>query len=384
MSQPIAKDSWIATLGWAAYLACSWTWCIGMFLPVILLRDYGPWSFLAFAAPNVLGAAAFAWIVRSPARSEALLARHAVAVRVFSSITIAFQVYFACWLVATLAPEQPAARAAPALLLMPALLKGVSHRTQRAAALVLWTASALALASYLRIAGPPTLTFAKPPPDDLWPLVGVCVLGFSLCPYLDPTFHRVARAGTEPRQAFAVGFLVLFLAMILGTLVYAPALTDLRALRQDAPPLAILILLAFHVVPQLVFTIGVHAGESRRVPAPGQSQPWLAGAAVVVLCALPFFDPAAPVGSLTLGETGYRLFMAFYGLVFPAYVLIVMTCRHDGAGLRSGAVLLFALAVVFAAPCFWTGFIVRDTWWLWPGIGILLLARGLAALIPRG
>lgn len=26
---------------WALFLASSWTWCIGMFLPVLLMRDAG-------------------------------------------------------------------------------------------------------------------------------------------------------------------------------------------------------------------------------------------------------------------------------------------------------------------------------------------------------
>ena len=44
----------LSTAGWGIYLSCSWTWCIGMYLPVILLRDFGwPWL-LAFAIPNVL------------------------------------------------------------------------------------------------------------------------------------------------------------------------------------------------------------------------------------------------------------------------------------------------------------------------------------------
>ena len=28
-------------LSWAVYLGVSWTWCIGMFLPVLIMRDYG-------------------------------------------------------------------------------------------------------------------------------------------------------------------------------------------------------------------------------------------------------------------------------------------------------------------------------------------------------
>ncbi|MDB5302268.1 MAG: hypothetical protein JWO87_3931, partial [Phycisphaerales bacterium] len=51
-------NSRLFALGWGAFLACSWTWCIGMFLPVLLVRDFGEMGWLVFAAPNVVGAAA--------------------------------------------------------------------------------------------------------------------------------------------------------------------------------------------------------------------------------------------------------------------------------------------------------------------------------------
>ena len=49
----LAAPSWMNTLGWAAYLGMSWTWCIGMFLPVLLIRDYGIWGFVVFAVPTL-------------------------------------------------------------------------------------------------------------------------------------------------------------------------------------------------------------------------------------------------------------------------------------------------------------------------------------------
>src|SRR6266404_3216610 len=50
-------------LGWAVFLAVSWTWCIGMFLPVLLVRDYGLWGWIVFAVPNMIGAAAMGWVM---------------------------------------------------------------------------------------------------------------------------------------------------------------------------------------------------------------------------------------------------------------------------------------------------------------------------------
>ena len=40
---------------WAFFLACSWTWCVGMFLPVLLVRNWGIWGWVVFAVPNVIG-----------------------------------------------------------------------------------------------------------------------------------------------------------------------------------------------------------------------------------------------------------------------------------------------------------------------------------------
>src|SRR5689334_7134755 len=82
--------------GWfgsAFHLASSWTWCIGMFLPVLLVRDYGIWGFVVFAVPNILGAAAFGWLLRDDI-SVALVARHAIAMRWFSAVTIAYHAFF--------------------------------------------------------------------------------------------------------------------------------------------------------------------------------------------------------------------------------------------------------------------------------------------------
>src|SRR5437762_393098 len=84
-------------LGWAVYLGMSWTWCIGMFLPVLLVREFGVWGWVVFAIPNVIGAAAMGWII-SRERSHQIVQQHRAAVEAFSVITIAFQLFFLFWL----------------------------------------------------------------------------------------------------------------------------------------------------------------------------------------------------------------------------------------------------------------------------------------------
>src|SRR5947199_7998526 len=92
------------TLSWAAYLACSWTWCIGMFLPVLLVRDYGLGGWFVFAIPNVIGAAAMGWVLARPGASERLSTEHRTACVAFSAITLAFHAFFLAWLALRVIP----------------------------------------------------------------------------------------------------------------------------------------------------------------------------------------------------------------------------------------------------------------------------------------
>ena len=69
------------------------------------------------------------------------------------------------------------------------------------------------------------------------------------------------------------------------------------------------------------------------------------------------------------GEIVYRLFMAAYGLLLPAYVWIAMIPTRDGhagfAGERGRRKrMVWAAAVGIAAPMFWMGLIERQELWL--------------------
>ena len=64
-----------------------------MWLPVILLRDLGPWSFVVFALPNVIGAAAMGWVIPTADAAERLAREHAGACRLFSVVTYLFQCF---------------------------------------------------------------------------------------------------------------------------------------------------------------------------------------------------------------------------------------------------------------------------------------------------
>lgn len=341
-----------------------------MWLPVILLREFGWAGWVVFAVPNVAGAAVMGLVLRRPGASQAFLRGRMGAARWFSRVTIAFQIYFCVW-VWTVAfgrsQTLPAACFAAGVMFLAAALARL--RRWDAASVAAWAASAAMLAAAF-IGGQSALS--PPPPTDspqardaLF-LALSCVFGFTLCPYLDLTFHRVRQhtPGASGDAAFVLGFGVLFLAMITGTLVYASALLQNRWL----PPLILA-----HIALQAAFTAGAHARElsalgPRRLEGPlcmtvglalGVGFAWLERSRMFVIA-----------------EDGYTLFMACYGLVFPAWVWIV--ARPIGPGARTQRRAWLA-AVILAAPAFALGFLGKQWWWLAPGVGSALLARPLAA-----
>jgi hypothetical protein len=341
-----------------------------MFLPVLLVRDFGLWGYAAFFIPNVLGAAAMGWVVRGPALTGA----HLPAMRAFSMVTIAFQAYFAAWFArAAGASVWPVAAGAAALIYIALLRIGPLR-----GGLLAWLVSAGVFA-WLAGSGSLTLPRSTPtlPESDVLFLAPVCAFGFGLCPYLDLTFHGAAAgAGPSQRAAFTLGFGALFAAMILFTLLYAPLLMSADGMRAGAPR-AVMGVLAVHIFAQMAYTCAVHhswLARSHPSQRAGALSVIVAAAALLAGLVAPLDRPFA--GSLSLGEVIYRSFMAFYGLAFPAYVwLCVIPRRGPIAPPTRHALRVWALAVGIATPMFWKGFIARETWWLGPGLLIVLLAR---------
>jgi hypothetical protein len=420
----------ITTLGWAVFLGVSWTWCIGMYLPVLMVRDFGFWGWVVFAVPNVVGAAAMGWVLRDAKASERITANHPVACAAFSAVTIMFQIEFAGGVVRELMGD-----AAGSILLAGVLgtivLTLASRRGDLVAAAVTLIVSLTAIHVAVRAAhdahqsGFPWFA-AHPSPErvrDLLMLTPVVVFGFLLCPYLDLTFHR-ARQSTGPRSgavAFIVGFFGPFLAMIVFTLWYAPLLESHQRAMHLPQPLRWAI--GLHMSVQCAFTVAVHVRElllsgrdnlrndsaAGYDPAPGERPAFetldysnlpdtgtkvdgrkLAGL-VLGLAASVLPHVAASMAEKSAydveghGECVYRLFMAFYGLVFPAYVWFCMVRLRDGeaAGPTRKKLRLMAAAVLIAAPMYWKGFIDNEMIWLLPGIGVVLLTRLLLLWKPR-
>jgi hypothetical protein len=189
-----------------------------------------------------------------------------------------------------------------------------------------------------------------------------------LCPYLDLTFHQ-ARQATSPadgRWAFALGFGVVFLAMLLFSLAYSGWMLD----PVPALPLRVASLLGLHLLIQSILKLVLHVRAlkmRRNIAVLGSGIILILAAAVLgAYCR----DTPATYRGITLGEIAYRSFMAFYGLVFPAYVWICVFNKRN--------VNLWLAAIAIAAPMYWMGFIERRTIWLLPGVAVALLAPLIA------
>lgn len=384
------RNSWLTTIGWAAYLGCSWTWCIGMFLPVLLLRDFGVWGFVVFAIPNVVGAAAMGWVLRNRRLAAAIYDQHRAACAAFTCVTVAFQLFFLVWALRSagkgwISPGWIAVVAAAGALLLLLFRRG---RLELVASIGIWLISA-GVALCLLSRGALHAGLAAPPQLDAgtlaW-LAPVCLFGFMLCPYLDATFHRACRESPDPRPAFGIGFGVFFFAMILFTLGYASLLLPMTGDESAWQRMHHADLVRAHVVVQLAFTILVHllcwmrpTRDSRAMR--GAKSIAIAAAVVLVGFGAPMVAHVIPpIAGLSGYEVMYRTYMAFYGLVFPAYVWICMIPTRDAhsgtlgsRGQRKLAVL--GATILIALPFYWMGFIERQTQYLAPGLGLLLASR---------
>ena len=366
------------TLGWAVYLACSWTWCIGMFLPVLMVREFGFLGWVVFAVPNVIGAAALGWVLSKPGAVERIVARHAVACQAFSAITIAFHCFFIGWLVRGMVGWPALVICAAAVLVIFLLTRGGKH--ELIVAVAIYAISLLAIALALSTRGIPANVY---PPmlrqglGLLW-LAPVVIFGFILCPYLDLTFLR-ARSMTSPlagAAAFTLGFGLLFVVMILFTLWYAPLLRDEAF---DGIPTLLLWIIAAHMIFQSSFTIALHLRPLAAADARASIKPIAVAISIIALLIGWMglgFGGGGLEGIALRGERVYRLFMAFYGLIFPAYVWLCMIPTRDGhAGPSRQKLVVLGVAILVVAPFFYVGFIEKRMIWLVPGLGILLLSR---------
>lgn len=400
MDEP-SHGSPLRSAGWGLFLASSWTWCIGAFLPLLLLRDWGWTGFVVFAVPNVLGAAAvgFLW---TRERSFAFTQRRRVLLAWFSAATLAYQIFFLAWMAPVVVQAtmpwiggQSLASAVPTALPVSAepgvgaawiawaiivavlsLIVGGGRGRDSA-----WIALGViaTLGSYLlwmrdgwRVgdAGP---TGASPA-LDLWLLAPAIWLGFLVCPHLDLSFHRVVqRDGSRLPWLLFVPFFLALIVMTTSaftTAIDAPVAHE-GAGRPTHPATAgVVISGAFAAwwFIQIAFTAALHARELHASPMRGAR--WLVPVAVAV---------GAVAGRPGSGdEATYLRLLGLYGAVFPAIALLLWRGR-------GGAAILGYLAV--ALPAFELGFLGRDgsglARWAWAPLIPIALLLGLLVFPAR-
>lgn len=345
-----SRGSAIGTLGWGIYTASSWTWCIGMFLPIVLMKYLGWWGFLIFAIPNILGVAAFGYLFDAEA-SRRMLTRHRPAIRLFSVVTVAYQLFFVAWIMSGLMPEaggMSGALIALAVWLVGLALAAVPDRGWVVLGVLAWIVSIGLFCAFLAANGPGLLA-DRPQggllePADVVALAPAIIFGFLLCPWLDGSFHR-ARIRSNSPHTFAV-FAIAFLPMILFTVAYAAG-----------GAIAVDVLVVIQLLLQATFTTAVHLREAwlgGLGAAHDRARPWPWAALLPVLCIL--------LGTLPwlAGEQTYLRFLGFYGLIFPAYALLFMSPLGT---LRTSLLPLFLVGVLMI-PCaiaYEQAFIVHQT-----------------------
>ena len=387
-------------LPWAVFLGASWTWVIGMFLPVLLVRDHGLWGWVVFAVPNVVGAAAMGWVLRDAEASARFVREHAGACYAFSLVTIAYHVFFAMWMIERLRGWGMPGMGGLALgvfaiaSLLPARneLRWLGAAGAMIASGVMWWM--LHQQGVLRV--PPVNPFRDGAEvggglvGALW-LLPAFVAGFGLCPYLDLTFHR-ARQNTSPaggRVAFGLGFGVVFCSMIVFTLMYARWLAP--AARGAELGQLTCLFVSIHLMCQGAFTVAMHVRE-----LPGRAafvDPRGARAAGILV--LIILIGAAAIGWIAskprnllghdYGEAVYWCFLGFYGLVFPGY-LWIHGFPGRGPGIRptqrTMTILLVMTAIAF--PAYWMGFVEGQSFWLILGVSVLIASRALSGSSKPG
>ncbi|MEQ9461199.1 MAG: hypothetical protein RIG82_09635 [Phycisphaeraceae bacterium] len=375
------------TLAWAGMLAASWTWVIGMFLPVMLVRDHGLLGFLAFAVPNMLGAAAFAWWVTSAQRSEAFVGLHRRAGMGFSDVTIMFHAFGVTCLILPLFGWTWAL----GTVALGAVVWGLAVWSIVSVAwlgLALVGVSVAVVGLFLQRAPEPGAIVdlaitGERAVSMLW-LLPVMAGGFLLCPYLDLTFHRVRErcSVSAGKLAFAIGFGGLFAVMIVLSVFYAPYVVDLFAAEGPVVlPTAVVLWLGIHVCGQTAYTVGLHLHEvtSRR----GGHGVFRVMVFSIVAAAAGFWVYGAPLelrGERI--ELGYRLFLLAYGLLFPAYVLICVVPPPRVMELRM-AWRVCLVTVIVASPMAYAGFVDgRQPWWSLGALGVIGLGRLALRWVP--
>lgn len=371
-----------STIAWSSYLACSWTWCIGMFLPALLIRNYGNLVWLVFAIPNILGAAAMPYILKNPEKSAQLIERHKIMCLTFSAITILFQIYFLGW-ISTLIPPLAILIFATLLILIYIL---TPEKKQPFTALIIWMFSIFVFIFMIQNTNLINLSapdFLFNSPNSIIYLIPASFFGFLLCPYLDLTFHKVIKSNTtfDSKIIFTLGFGFMFLLMIMLTFYYAKPVVDFMnnsTSYQNIKPYLFLVIA--HMILQAGFTILVHTKCLISEFKPNNKYKIIFAALSIICFILPYFLSGNNVFlNMSIKEIMYHFFMSFYGVIAPSYILYYMIPlggKYNPSNKNHTFIFLtsVALALIFFGLAF-LGVKWNLLWCATVGVMIVILPR---------
>ena len=308
-----------------------------MFLPVLLIHRYGLLGFLIFTIPNIIGCTAFGYVVRTPERSKALVAKYKSAMSLFAIVTIAFHLFFIAMLTGT-----PTHIWIPfAVLFAGGCLAFLPIRWWPILAVFLWLFSVYVGVTLLPLE--PITEGEMPWQDAIW-LLPITTFGFFLSPYLDPTFHRAIQC--SPSKHSFVVFGVSFAIMIGVTCLYQNSILESATM-----------LIGLHLLLQTIFTVGAHIKEGLHIESPNKKWLFVVLGIVGSMIAIGIAYRTQEVTEVSLND--YLRFFVFYGLIFPALVATFMLTGRRFTPIR---VSLFVLVALFSLPLLEIGYLGGQAW----------------------
>lgn len=370
----------LGTITAACALASSWTWLIGMFFPVLMIEDFGWPGWVVFFVPNAIGAASVGLFLTSE-RVAGFISTHAVAVRLFTLVTVFFQGFVFtqilgvsgvadAWGLPRFALQ--AAGGCVVLVLLAALVTRISALQSIARlGVAVFVLSVLAVGAGHFTGGElhvPPAEGTMPMPAVFLALAGT-MLGFLTCPFLDSTLLRVREAvpGRRGTIAFALGYFGPFAVLVGMTGLYAGGFIGRAALSHYV---------FVHMLVQAAYTAGFHAWAWRGLPCP-------------LACSKPPSGARFPLGVLLTGAAaglfwplehlrlGYEILLSAYALPFPAYVWIVCVWAKSPT---KRAIAVWAFAVLLAGPCFTIGYLGKE--WAFVPLGVACVVVAPLILAP--
>jgi hypothetical protein len=338
-------------IGWGLYGASAWTWCIGLYLPVLLLQWYGWPGFFIMAVPNIVGCTAMAVLLGRASTSRQFCERHGTLIRWFSVATIGFQLLFL-----SIAGQLLLANANELItngLTIPLLcFAGAWLLAMTPTRLWPWLGAAAWLVSVQLLwhrfpNGFDGLqwTGERPAMDVLW-FAPIFIFGFLLCPWLDAPFHRAVQETNSRWTALVLG--LGFGVMLLVTASY-------WGLRENS----LLSLVFAHLLVQSIFTMAANLRELSPAGVVGGRAGFMLILPLAAI-ALPWLGEQYSMTIWVGAQHSYLRYLALYGLIFPALVLFRCTPGASKLSIRrtSALVLLLVVAGVLAD----IGFIRGPAW----------------------